>query len=171
MFAYWRCHCYTKINSFVMLTWTPDITRSFKEGAIWHGNFSWCGFLFCAFLGNGFVSFKPFGVIYFIIWRSLCLVVILQLFSRGSKGEFDGSYQETFSGFNHDPFSEFHKQNDGHFSSNFFKIFAEVIFYLFKYISFHFSFHFRLWSTAYSIWFQVFQQDKNMRANDIKVHS
>ncbi|CAO1947646.1 unnamed protein product [Urochloa humidicola] len=62
------------------------------------------------------------------------------LFSRGSRGDFDGSYHDTFSGSNRDPFTEFHRQNDGHFSSKFYKIFSEV-----------------------------FQQDTNMRANDIKV--
>lgn len=65
------------------------------------------------------------------------------LFSRGSKTEFDGSYHDTFSGSNnqrHDPFTEFHRQNDGHFSSKFYKIFSEV-----------------------------FQQDINAQANDIKV--
>uniref|UniRef100_A0ACD5ZQH6 Uncharacterized protein n=2 Tax=Avena sativa TaxID=4498 RepID=A0ACD5ZQH6_AVESA len=58
------------------------------------------------------------------------------LFSRGSdesftrgRGEFDGSYQDPFSGFNkqnHDPFAEFYRQNDGPFSSKFYKIFSEV---------------------------------------------
>ncbi|XP_025813509.1 chaperone protein dnaJ 1, mitochondrial isoform X2 [Panicum hallii] len=65
------------------------------------------------------------------------------LFSRGSRGKFDGSYHDTFSGSNnqnHDPFTEFHRQNDGHFSSRFYKIFSEV-----------------------------FQQATNMHANDIKV--
>jgi hypothetical protein len=99
--------------------------------------------------------------------------VIWQLFSRGSRGKFDGSYHDTFSGSNnqnHDPFTEFHRQNDGHFSSRFYKIFSEVVSYHFKYISFHLSFHFRLWTT-YSLGFQVFQQATNMHANDIKVHS
>uniref|UniRef100_K3XWU4 CR-type domain-containing protein n=1 Tax=Setaria italica TaxID=4555 RepID=K3XWU4_SETIT len=63
-----------------------------------------------------------------------------ELFSRGSRGDFDGSYHDTFSGSNHDPFTEFHRQNDGHFSSKFYKIFSEV-----------------------------FGQDTDMRANDIKV--
>ncbi|CAL5051855.1 unnamed protein product [Urochloa decumbens] len=62
------------------------------------------------------------------------------LFSRGSRGDFDGSYHDTFSGSNRDPFTEFHRQNDGHFSSKFYKIFSEV-----------------------------FRQDTNTRANDIKV--
>jgi len=65
------------------------------------------------------------------------------LFSRGSRGRFDGSYHDTFSGSNnrnHDPFTEFHRHNDGHFSSKFYKIFSEV-----------------------------FQQETNMRANDIEV--
>jgi len=60
------------------------------------------------------------------------------LFSRGSRMEHD-----TFSGSNnqrHDPFTEFHRQNDGRFSSKFYKIFSEV-----------------------------FQQDINAQANDIKV--
>uniref|UniRef100_A0ACD5VCT7 Uncharacterized protein n=2 Tax=Avena sativa TaxID=4498 RepID=A0ACD5VCT7_AVESA len=58
------------------------------------------------------------------------------LFSRGSdenftrgRGEFDGSYQDPFSGFNkqnQDPFAEFYRQNDGPFSSKFYKIFSEV---------------------------------------------
>lgn len=73
-----------------------------------------------------FLSSPLNGVIYFIIWRSLCYVVIWQLFSRGSRGDFDGSYHDTFSGSNHDPFTEFHRQNDGHFSSKFYKIFSEV---------------------------------------------
>ncbi|CAL5043805.1 unnamed protein product [Urochloa decumbens] len=62
------------------------------------------------------------------------------LFSRGSRGDFDGSYHDTFSGSNRDPFTEFHRQNDGHFSSTFYKIFSEV-----------------------------FRQDTNTRANDIKI--
>lgn len=37
---------------------------------------------------------------------------------------------DTFSGSNnqrHDPFTEFHRQNDGRFSSKFYKIFSEVV--------------------------------------------
>ncbi|KAI4976185.1 hypothetical protein ZWY2020_049792 [Hordeum vulgare] len=58
------------------------------------------------------------------------------LFSRGSdanstggRGEFDGSYQDPFSGFkkqNNDPFAEFYRQNDGPFSNQFYKVFSEV---------------------------------------------
>ena len=72
---------------------------------------------------------------------------------------------------NHDPFTEFHRHNDGHFSSKFYKIFSEVVFQHVKYISFHLSFHFIVWSSTYSIGSQVFQQETNMRANDIEVHS
>ncbi|XP_062228459.1 chaperone protein dnaJ 1, mitochondrial-like [Phragmites australis] len=43
------------------------------------------------------------------------------LFSRGSRGEFDGSSHQ-----NSDPFTEFYRQNDGPFSSKFYKIFSEV---------------------------------------------
>ncbi|TVU12051.1 hypothetical protein EJB05_45674, partial [Eragrostis curvula] len=65
------------------------------------------------------------------------------LFSRRSRGEFGGSSQDTFSGSNnqnHDPFTEFHRQNDGRFSSKFYKIFSEV-----------------------------FENDINMHAHDIEV--
>lgn len=72
------------------------------------------------------------------------------LFSRGSeenftrgRGEFDGAYQDPFSGFNkqnHNPFAEFYRQNDGPFSSKFYKIFSEV-----------------------------FQHDVDVHANDIEV--
>ncbi|XP_062233300.1 chaperone protein dnaJ 1, mitochondrial-like isoform X2 [Phragmites australis] len=51
------------------------------------------------------------------------------LFSRGSRGEFDGSSKDSFSGSNNqnrDPFTEFYRQNDGPFSSKFYKIFSEV---------------------------------------------
>ena len=115
-----------------------------------------------------------YGVIYFVIWEKLMFFAIWQLFSRGSRGRFDGSYHETFSGSNnqsHDPFTEFRRHNDGHFSSRFYKIFSEVVFQHVKYISFHLSFHFIVWSSTYSIGSQVFQQETNMRANDIEVNS
>lgn len=83
------------------------------------------------------------------LW-SLCYVVILQLFSRGSeenftrgRGEFDGAYQDPFSGFNkqnHNPFAEFYRQNDGPFSSKFYKIFSEVIICFSSYPSPRFAF-------------------------------
>ncbi|KAJ1264481.1 hypothetical protein BS78_08G003800 [Paspalum vaginatum] len=65
------------------------------------------------------------------------------LFSRGSRGEFNGSFHDAFSGSNnqnHDPFTEFYRQNNGHFSSKFYQIFSEV-----------------------------FQHETNSRANDIEV--
>lgn len=65
------------------------------------------------------------------------------LVSRQSRGKFDGSYHDTFSGSNnqnHDPFTDFYRQNDGHFSSKFYKIFSEV-----------------------------FQQDTNLHADDLNV--
>ncbi|XP_010227852.1 chaperone protein dnaJ 1, mitochondrial isoform X2 [Brachypodium distachyon] len=63
-------------------------------------------------------------------------------FSRG-RGEFYGSSQDPFSGFNkqsQDPFAEFYRQNNGPFSSKFYKIFSEV-----------------------------FQHDVDVHANDIEV--
>ncbi|KAF0902737.1 hypothetical protein E2562_019082 [Oryza meyeriana var. granulata] len=72
------------------------------------------------------------------------------LFYRGSEANstgggmgFDGAYQDPFSGFHkqgHKPFAEFYRQNNGPFSSNFYKIFSEV-----------------------------FEQDVDVRANDIEV--
>ena len=142
---------------------------------MWHGKFSSLGFLLQIFLENRMVAFKPFTELFTLLsGRSLCFVAIWQLFSRGSRGRFDGSYHDTFSGSNnqsHDPFTEFRRHNDGHFSSRFYKIFSEVVFQHVKYISFHLSFHFILWSSTYSIGSQVFQQETNMRANDIEVNS
>ncbi|XP_052159660.1 chaperone protein dnaJ 1, mitochondrial isoform X2 [Oryza glaberrima] len=58
------------------------------------------------------------------------------LFYRGSETnssksgmDFDGAYQDPFSGFHkqgHNPFAEFYRQNNGPFSSKFYKIFSEV---------------------------------------------
>jgi len=87
--------------------------------------------LFYTFLGNDLDSSKLFDWSDFLeSGTSLFCVVILQLFSRGPRMEFDGSYHDTFSGYNnqrHDPFTEFHRQNDGRFSSKFYKIFSEVV--------------------------------------------
>uniref|UniRef100_A0A0D9WNB3 CR-type domain-containing protein n=1 Tax=Leersia perrieri TaxID=77586 RepID=A0A0D9WNB3_9ORYZ len=58
------------------------------------------------------------------------------LFYRGSEAnstqggmEFDGAYQDPFSGFHkqgHNPFAEFYRPNNGPFSNKFYKIFSEV---------------------------------------------
>ncbi|KAE8775947.1 chaperone protein dnaJ 1, mitochondrial [Hordeum vulgare] len=106
---------------------------------------------------------------------NLCCAVTLQLFSRGSdanstggRGEFDGSYQDPFSGFkkqNNDPFAEFYRQNDGPFSNQFYKVFSEVIHTL----RFYFYFNVSHGSTINSLCFQVFQHDVDVHASDIEI--
>ena len=72
----------------------------FLTRAIWLGNFSWLDFLLQIFLENRMVAFKPFTELFNLLsGRSLCFVAMWQLFCRGSRGRFVGSYHDTFVGF------------------------------------------------------------------------